>query len=82
MSAAMPPNTQRRPAPSQRPAAATAAAPRPAMQTAVAMGFDEDEPEFRLNLSDIPFMRGSLHVDGLKPTLLSRLLDLVAPLKP
>lgn len=80
MSAAMPPNTPRRPAPSQRPA--MTATPRPAMQPAVAMGFDEDEPEFRLNLSDIPLMRGSLHVDGLKPTLLSRLLDLVAPLKP
>ena len=80
MSAAMPPNTPRRPAPSQRPA--MTATPRPAMQPAVAMGFDEDEPEFRLNLSDIPRMRESLDVEGLKPTLLSRLLDLIMPIKP
>jgi hypothetical protein len=44
-------------------------------------GFDEDTHEFRLNLSDIPRMRESLVVDGLKPTLLSRLFDLIAPLK-
>jgi hypothetical protein len=42
----------------------------------------EDDTEFRLDLSDIPRPRGSLHIEALKPTLLSRLFDLVAPLKP
>ena len=63
----------RRAAPAQRPIAPTRAA--------VAVGF-EDDTEFRLELSDIPRMRESMEVDGLKPTLLSRLFDLVAPLKP
>lgn len=40
-----------------------------------------DEQEFRLNLSDIPAMPDSLDVEGFKPSLLSRLFDLVAPLK-
>lgn len=77
MSAAPPP---KRPMPSPRPAMAAAA--RPAKQTPGAAWLDDDEPEFRLHLSDIPRMRGSMHVEGLRPTLLSRLLDLVAPLKP
>jgi hypothetical protein len=51
--------------------------PRPAF----AAGFDEDEPEFRLHLNDIPRQRASMDVEGLKPTLLSRLFDLIAPLK-
>ena len=39
------------------------------------------EEEVRLNLSDIPQMStGDLHVEGFKPSLLSRLFDLVAPL--
>jgi hypothetical protein len=83
MSAAIPPNTPRRPTPTPRPATAATARPvRPALQSSAATWSDEDEPEFRLNLSDIPFMRGTMHVEGLKPTLLSRLLDLVAPLRP
>jgi len=61
--------------------AASAAATRPAMRTSHAAWLEDDEPEFRLNLSDIPRRRESLHIDGLKPTLLSRLLDLVAPIK-
>ena len=33
----------------------------------------------RLNLDDIPRMPATLEVEGLKPTLLSRLLDLCSP---
>jgi hypothetical protein len=83
MSAANAANTQvRRPVAPTRPAAAPVA--RAAMHAAPAAAvarFDHDEDEFRLNLTDIPRMQESMHVDGLKPTLLSRLLDLVAPLK-
>ncbi len=40
------------------------------------------EEEVRLNLSDIPQMSsGDLEVEGFRPSLLSRLYDLVAPLK-
>jgi hypothetical protein len=52
------------------------------VRAAVAGAFDHDDVEFRLNLSDIPRIRESMDVEGLKPTLLSRLLDLVAPIKP
>jgi hypothetical protein len=39
------------------------------------------EEEIHLNLSDIPQMStGDLEVEGFKPSLLSRLYDLVAPL--
>jgi hypothetical protein len=39
------------------------------------------EEEIRLNLSDIPRLGiGDLDVEGFKPSLLSRLFDLVAPL--
>jgi hypothetical protein len=39
------------------------------------------EEAIRLNLSDIPAMStGDLDVEGFKPSLLSRLFDLVAPL--
>jgi|SRR5687768_5250688 hypothetical protein len=39
------------------------------------------EEEVRLNLSDIPQMSsGDLEVEGFRPSLLSRLYDLVAPL--
>ena len=39
------------------------------------------EEEIRLNLSDIPRIGlGDLDVEGFKPSLLSRLFDLVAPL--
>jgi len=49
--------------------------------SAAAIAFDDHDEDFRLNLSDIPLQRESLDVEGLKPTLLSRLLDLVMPLK-
>jgi|JRYE01.1.fsa_nt_gb hypothetical protein len=61
---------------------ARAASPAPVARAAVAGAFDHDDVEFRLNLSDIPRIRESMDVEGLKPTLLSRLLDLVAPIKP
>jgi hypothetical protein len=83
MSAANAANAQtvRRPVAPTRPAGAPVA--RAAMQAApVAAGFDDHDDEFRLNLSDIPRIQESLDVEGLKPSLLSRLLDLVAPLKP
>jgi hypothetical protein len=35
--------------------------------------------DFRLNLSDIPPLDTNLEIEGLKPTLLSRLFDLLAP---
>jgi len=66
----------RRPAPAARPAPPVAA------RAAAVPRFDHHDDEFRLNLSDIPRMRESMTVDGLKPTLLSRIVDLVAPLKP
>ena len=85
MSAANAANAQpvRRPVAPTRATAAPVA--RPAMQAAPAVAanasFEDHDDEFRLNLSDIPRMRESLEVDGLKPTLLSRLLDLVMPIK-
>ena len=41
------------------------------------------DDEIRLNLSDIPRMQPDteMRVEGFKPTLLSRLLDLVMPLR-
>jgi hypothetical protein len=40
-----------------------------------------DEGEIQLNLSDLPRMStGDLDVEGFKPSLLSRLFDLVSPL--
>ena len=69
--------------PTRRPATARPSAPiaqSPARAPA-AQPFDHHEDEFRLNLSDIPVMRESMDVEGLKPTLLSRLFDLVAPIR-
>jgi hypothetical protein len=39
------------------------------------------EDEFKLHLNDIPRQQESLDVEGFKPSLLSRLMDLVSPLK-
>jgi hypothetical protein len=74
MTATTPNATMRRATSSQRPVQSPV--------HAATVGSFDDDAEFRLDLSDIPRMRWSLHVDGLKPTLLSRLFDLVAPLKP
>lgn len=79
MSAGSSRSSSMRPAPLARAAGATSA--REALAAAAApVPFDHYEDEFRLDLSDIPRMRFSLHIEGLKPTLLSRLLDLIAPL--
>ena len=64
------------------PSAPVARTVAPAAVAVAAVGFDDHEDEFRLNLSDIPRMRESLEVEGLKPSLLSRLLDLIMPIKP
>ena len=62
---------------------AQAQAPAPVRQAPRAHDFSapRGEEEIRLNLSDIPPMSsGTLEVEGFKPSLLSRLFDLVAPL--
>ena len=83
MSAASPaPSEVRRTAaaaPSRQVSAPPARAP---MHAAPGFAFVEGgEDEFKLNLSDIPRQQESMDIDGFKPTLLSRLFDLVAPLK-
>ena len=47
----------------------------------VARSRPRSEEDFRLNLSDIPMAQDSLEVEGFKPSLLSRLFDVIAPLK-
>ena len=60
---------------------APAAPARPTQQFAFAAASADDE--IRLNLSDIPRIQPDteMRVEGFKPTLLSRLLDLVMPLR-
>ena len=41
----------------------------------------EVDEEFKLHLNDIPRQQPTLDVEGLKHSLLSRLLELVAPIK-
>ncbi|HWK74897.1 MAG TPA: hypothetical protein VNQ81_11540 [Povalibacter sp.] len=55
------------------------AAGQPAMRPVYAFVSSDIEEEFRLHLADIPRYQDTLDVEGLKPTLLSRLLDLVMP---
>jgi len=80
MSAAMSGSAQvRRPAtaPSQAPAARA-----PARGTSFVLpvtGHDHDE--ITLHLNDIPRMEMSMDVEGFKPSLLSRLLNLIAPIR-
>ena len=51
-------------------------------QAPVRRSAPRDEDEMRLDLRDIsPLSPSDLDVEGFKPSLLSRLLDLVAPLK-
>jgi hypothetical protein len=88
MSAASSAATVRRnaaPTPAPRPALPQAPAPRPvprATQAAAAF-LDDVEDEFRLHLADIPEVpeARSMDVEGFKPSLLSKLLDLVSPHK-
>jgi hypothetical protein len=82
MSAASPAQTQVR----RTAAAAPSRAPQPAAQQAQArqeidFGSSRGDEEIRLNLADIPVMRGTLDVEGFKPSMLSRLLNLVSPLR-
>jgi len=72
----------------RRPAAPSpqaAAAPRPAMRAPQATGFSfaaaGNDDEIRINLGDIHIEKESMEIEGFKPSLLSRLFDLVSPLK-
>jgi hypothetical protein len=60
-----------------------APAPRAAAKSAPLFAFitSEVDDEFKLHLNDIPRQQETLDVEGFKPSLLSRLLDLVAPIK-
>lgn len=79
MSAASPATSQVRHAaaamPNHQPAA------RPAMRATPAYAFvsSDVDDEFKLNLGDIPRFQETMDVEGLKPSLLSRLLEFVAP---
>lgn len=89
MSAASSAATVRRnaaPTPAPRPTPHhQAPAPRPAPRaTQAAVAFlDDVEDEFRLNLADIPEVpeARSMDVEGFKPSLLSKFLDMVSPHK-
>lgn len=87
MSAASSAATVRRnaaPTPAPRPAPHQAPAPRPVPHATPAAAFlDDVEDEFRLHLADIPDLpeARSMDVEGFKPSLLSKLLDLVSPHK-
>lgn len=54
------------------------AAPQPSR---VGFASKESGADFKLNLADIPRAQETLDVEGFKPSLLSRLFDLLAPLK-
>ena len=62
--------------------AAQQPAPRAAARSAPMYAFvsSDVEDEFKLHLNDIPRQNESLEVEGLKPSLLSRLLEMVAPI--
>ena len=62
----------------RRPAAPPQA--RPAARTAFKFDDSSGEDVVRINLQDIPRLDQSMDVEGFKPSLLSRLFDLVAPL--
>jgi hypothetical protein len=69
---------------SPRPGAAPAAAQRPtraAPSRGLSFAPAEEEEAIKLNLGDIPRAQETLDVEGFKPTLLSRLFDLIAPNK-
>jgi hypothetical protein len=74
------------PAPAQvrRTTAAAPQVPVPQAARAVAayaFSVPSGEDEIRIHLADIPRLEESMDVEGLKPTLLSRLFDLIAPFK-
>ena len=67
------------------PAAPARPAPTPAARSTRQFAFAaaSGDDEIRINLGDIPLPRqdNEMHVEGFKPTLLSRFLDLVMPLR-
>jgi hypothetical protein len=71
---------------SAQPRRTMAAAPQvPAAQAlrnsaAFAFSVPSGEDEIRLHLADIPRLEETMDVEGLKPTLLSRLFDLILPI--
>jgi hypothetical protein len=75
MSAASPAGPVRRPAATAQPA-------RHPVRTAPSFkDSSANEDALRLNLGDLPRMDASLDVEGFKPSLLSRLFDLLSPVK-
>lgn len=85
MSAASPSSPQVR----RTAAAASSRSPQPTQQAvrqpmhsapAFAFAAPGGDDEIRLNLGDIPRVAETMDVEGFKPSLLSRLFDLVAPL--
>jgi hypothetical protein len=81
MSASPAPQIRRAAAPTPQ---ARPAQPQPSARARQSEGFafaaDHDD-EFRVNLSDIPRQQESMEIEGFKPSLLSRLFNLIAPLK-
>ncbi len=81
--AAAPSRAPQQQAPAYAHAQAQAPVRQPAPATRAANDFfaPRGEEEIHLNLSDIPpLSTGDLDVEGFKPSLLSRLFDLVSPL--
>lgn len=84
MSAASPAPQVRRnvaAAPSRAPQSAPPQSHAPVRQAAPVRDFSrpKGDEEIHVNLADIPVMRTTLEVEDFAPTLLSRLLDLIAP---
>lgn len=65
----------------RRTAAPPQAAARAPQPQAAGFAFVDSGDAIRINLGDIQFGRESMEIEGFKPSLLSRFLDLVAPLK-
>lgn len=61
--------------------AASSHAPSPQSAAQPAIVFADSGDEIRINLGDIPLQQESMDIEGFKPTLLSRLLDFIVPLK-
>ena len=78
MSAASPATSQVRRTAAAAPSRSVASEPAHARPT---FAFADGGDEIKLNLADIPRQQESMDIEGFKPTLLSRLFDLVAPLK-